>query len=108
MRPSASGKTRSARPLSASRSATASSSSWLTPSSTSSPGPIAPTTAPSTDTDARETRCTMARTASGLAQLLGGVLRRDDADVHTGAELEAGDVRQPRQDVDAPAEVVGA
>src|SRR5947209_11519486 len=62
MRPSASSKMRSARTFSASRSAARASSSRAMPSSTSSPGPIAPVTRPSTLTAARLTRCTSART----------------------------------------------
>src|SRR3954447_2739774 len=66
MRPSASANTRSARTLSASRSATAPSSSWVTPSRTSSPGPIAATVSPSTATAAAVTRWTRARTGRTL------------------------------------------
>src|SRR5512132_2621272 len=107
MRPSASAKIRSALTFSASRSQIASSSSWVTPSSTSIPGPLAPTTSPSTRTAARLTRCTSARIASDLAQLGGRLLGRHDVEVHAGAELEPGHVRQARDDVDAPAEVIG-
>src|SRR4051794_15520882 len=67
IRPSASANTRSARTLSASRSAVAGPSSWGTPSSTSSPGPIDAITASSTVTGARVTRWTSARTAQAVA-----------------------------------------
>ena len=45
---------------------------------------------------------------SDVPKLLGGDLGRDDAEVRAGAELEPGQVGQPRQDVDPPAERVGA
>src|SRR5205807_476622 len=61
MRPSAPSNTRNALTRSASRSAAAASSSREMPSSTSSPGPIAPTRRSSTVTLARLTRCTRAR-----------------------------------------------
>ena len=51
-----SSNTRSRATLSASRSACASPSACPTPSSTTSPVPIAPTTSPSTDTEAELTR----------------------------------------------------
>src|SRR3954469_6844686 len=69
MRPSSSGKTRSARSLSARRSARASVSSCATPSRTSSPGPMAATSSPSIRTAARATRCTSARMARGYPAL---------------------------------------
>ena len=50
---------RACRPV---RRATSASSSWVTPTSTHSPGPIAPTSSPSTVTAASRTRCTTART----------------------------------------------
>src|SRR5690606_12647097 len=62
MTPSASSKIRRFQSLSASLRAAASSSSWVTPTSTHSPRPMAPTTSPSTVTDASLTRCTTART----------------------------------------------
>src|SRR5437764_10241999 len=43
---------------------------------------------------------------SGVAQEGGGPFRRHDVEVHAGAELEAGEVREPRQEIDAPAEVL--
>src|SRR4051794_8209503 len=48
-------------------------------------------------------------TSGGLdvPKLLCGDLGSDHAEVQAGAELEPGEVRQPRQDVDPPAEVVG-
>src|SRR5579875_339959 len=75
MRPSASGNTRSARTFSASRAACDSVSLPVIPSSTSSPGPISPTTSPSTVTDARSARCTSARMRSEQ------LLHRDVLDV---------------------------
>src|SRR5215211_3514890 len=107
MRPSPSAKTRSARTLSASRSACSGPSSCVTPSSTSRPGPIAARRSSPTLTEARLTRWTSART-SGFAQLGGGLLGRDDAEVHAGAELEPRELGEPRQDVDPPAEVLRA
>src|SRR4051812_32449896 len=119
MRPSSSAKIRRAATLSASRSQAASSSSRATPTRTSIPAPIEPTVSPSTRTAARDTRCTSARTNGGAPRDLGGapldlaqlgrrLLGGDDVQVHAGAELEAGHVRQARHDVDAPAEVLGA
>src|ERR1700686_1626369 len=52
---------RSARIFAASRSTAASSSPWVTPSSTSMPGPISARSSPSTRTAARLTLCTSAR-----------------------------------------------
>jgi hypothetical protein len=46
--------------------------------------------------------------ASGVAQVRRSPLRRVDAEVHAGADLETGEVGEARHDVDAPAEVVGA
>src|SRR5438874_462998 len=112
IRPSGSGNTRSALTLSASQSASRSPSAWATPSSTRRPGPIAATERPSTDTEARLTRWISARTASRsasrLAQLGGGPFGRNDVEVHAGAELETGEVRESRQDVDPSAEVLRA
>src|SRR5829696_7196687 len=71
MRPSPSSNMRSARTFSASRSACSGRSSCVTPSSTSSPGPISATRSPATVTEAPETRWTRARTALRLG-------RRDD------------------------------
>src|SRR3954468_13692552 len=65
MRPSSSSNTRSARSLSAIRSAVASSSDSWTPSSTSRPRPMRPATSPSTATDAEATRWTTARISRG-------------------------------------------
>src|SRR5215218_6499039 len=81
MRPSASSKTRRARTLPASRSASAWVSSRATPSSTSKPGPIAATGAPSAETEARATRWTSALTvlAGGPSQLPAGALARLEA-----------------------------
>ena len=67
MRPSASSKIRSARTFSASRSACSGRSSWVTPSSTSSPGPISETRSPPTVTEARETRWTSALTVASAS-----------------------------------------
>src|SRR4051812_15180907 len=75
IRPSASANTRSARTLSASRSAVSGPSSWVTPSSTSSPGPMDATTASSTVTAARVTRCTSARTAQTVPDAADGSTR---------------------------------
>src|SRR3954454_20859718 len=62
------------------------------------------------------TRCSSARQPraqynacpSDLAKLLCGDLGRDHAQMHARAELEPREVGQPRQDVDPPAERVGA
>src|SRR5947209_9617116 len=107
MRPSPSGKTRSALTLSASHCACTSESSWVMPSSTRSPGPISATRSPATCTDARLTRCTSALTSarSLVAQLRRRLLGIDDVEADAGAELEARGVGQARHDVDAPAEV---
>src|SRR5690606_25214001 len=51
--------------LVASFTASASPSWWVTPTSASRPGPMAPTTSPSTVTDASRTRCTTDRTGLG-------------------------------------------
>ena len=78
MRPSASAKTRRLRTFSASRSASASVSACVTPSSTSRPGPIAPVTAPSTVTlrpaDALDER--PHRSRSSAAACSGGTMQR--------------------------------
>src|SRR3954466_10636599 len=124
---------RSARIFSASLSAWCSVSVCVTPSRTSSPGPILPVTSPSTVTCARLTRWTSALKASPpgrialwanapsdvspqgessplsqFAQLSGRVLRRVGAHVHAGAELEPGRLADARQDLDPPAELLRA
>src|SRR5436305_316779 len=95
---------RSARTLSASQSASGSVSSPETPRSTSRPLPIAETWRPPTDAEARLTRCTSARIS--VAQLRRHLLWRHDVECKPGAELEAGEMGQARQDVDPPAEVL--
>src|SRR5204862_6620977 len=102
IRPSASGKIRSARTLSASQSASRSESLIATPSSTSRPASIAATAAPSTLTAALVTRWTSARPRLGLAELARRLPWRDDVQVYACSQLEAGQVGQPRQDVDPP------
>src|SRR6187397_2448518 len=61
-RPSSFAKMRSRATFPASRSASASESCKATPSNTTAPPPIAPTTSSPTETDACDTRCTTART----------------------------------------------
>ena len=88
MRPSASSKIRSALTLSASLSASASVSSGATPSRTSSPGPIAATSRPSTETDARLTRWTSALIDRAAAtRLRGQPLPVDAVVVALGAQI---------------------
>src|SRR4051794_27672391 len=64
-----------------------------------------------TDVEARMARATTATDPLGLparlAQLRSRLPGRDDVEVHAGPELEAGEVGQARDDVDAPAEVLG-
>src|SRR3954454_20356900 len=43
----------------------------------------------------------------GLAEPPRGVFRRQHVQVHTRPDLEAGQLREPRHDLDAPAEVLG-
>ena len=64
MNPASSSKIRRRQTRSASFVATASPSEWVTPTKTHSPRPIAPTTSPSTVTEARFTRWMSARKAS--------------------------------------------
>ena len=59
------------------------------------------------DRGRRDRDAARGRDVSRVAQLGGGLLGRDDVEVHAGAELEAGEVRQARHDVDPPAEVLG-
>ena len=109
MRPSASGKTRSARTLSASRSASASAVVVGDAEQHEQPGAdrgdLLAVDAHGGAADALDER---PHRASGRPQLRRGLLGRDDAQVDAGAELEPGEVGQPRQDVDPPAEVLGA
>src|SRR6266702_512297 len=74
--PSASSNTRSVATLSASQAAWADPSSWVTPTSTSRPAPISPTTSVFTSTRAHATLETTART--GWLLLLGAGALRDD------------------------------
>ena len=65
MTPSPSGITRRCQSLSANLRAVSTSSSWVTPTSTHKPAPMAPIDSSSADrTAARVTRCTTARTAA--------------------------------------------
>src|SRR5205807_4124131 len=64
--PSSSSKIRSPAIFSARYSASAAVSAWATPSKTSSPGPISPTSSPCTVTRARVTRCMTARMTRNL------------------------------------------
>ncbi len=77
----------------------ASSSSWVTPSRTSSPAPIAATVSPSTRD--RGTRHALDQGSHGAIRSRSrssrrGLLGRDDVQVHAGAELQPGEVRQAR------------
>jgi hypothetical protein len=60
--PWSSANTRRLATLAASQSASASVSAWVTPTRTSSPGPISPVSSPSATTRAQDTRETTART----------------------------------------------
>src|SRR5579875_1411987 len=106
MRPALSAKMRSVRTLPARRSALCALSPAPTPSRIRSPGPIAATCSPEQRTEAAETRCRRARIELEGAQRACGALRRDDVQVDVRGELQAGDMRQPRHDVDPPAEML--
>src|SRR5687767_3749751 len=97
MRPSASSNTRSARTLSARRSASSSASSAETPRRTSRPGPIDATCLPSTETDARPTRWTRARTpARGASAPRGEALAVDPVVAAIGAQVRGDREVAPR------------
>src|SRR5687768_4622811 len=75
MNPAASLNTRRRQTRSASFPPTASSSEWVTPTKTHNPGPISPTTSPSTVTDARLTRWMSARIPDSVARTAAGNAR---------------------------------